>query len=303
MTEQGAKLSGASVVELRAEGPDGTPLYVRKREGGSRVTAVLCDGIICDGYIYKYLWDDLAPVTSVAHWNYRGHGRSGVPVDPMLIRVEDHAADLDAVRRRLGDPPVVLVGHSFGTQVALEAYRRRPERVVGLVLLCGSFGRVTYTFKGSDMLATVLPDLISFAERHPKLARAVWSRFPVRFGLNLARMTGDVNLSHVRPEDLEPYFRHAAHVDFEMFLRMLREAGEHSAEDLLPEVRVPALVVAGERDSFTPAGVSEVMAKLLPKGEFALIPGGTHVLPLEEREAVRDRISAFLRRVLVEYCE
>ncbi len=303
MTGPGGKPSGASVVELRAEGPDGTPLYVRRREGASGVTAVLCDGIICDGYIYKYLWDDLAPLTSVAHWNYRGHGRSGVPVDPMLIRVEDHAADLDAVRRRLGDPPVVLVGHSFGTQVALEAYRRRPERVVGLVLLCGSFGRVTYTFKGSDMLATVLPDLIAFAERHPKLARAVWSRFPVRFGLNLARVTGDVNLSHVRPEDLEPYFRHAAHVDFEMFLRMLREAGEHSAEDLLPEVRVPALVVAGERDSFTPAGVSEVMAKLLPKGEFALISGGTHVLPLEEREAVRDGISAFLRRVLVEYCE
>src|SRR5690349_3801670 len=127
--------SGASVVELRAEGSDGTQLYVRKRGGASAVTAVLCDGIICDGYIYKYLWDDLAPLTSVAHWNYRGHGRSGVPVDPMRIRVEDHAADLDAVRKRLGDPPVVLIGHSFGTQVALEAYRLRPERVVGLVLL------------------------------------------------------------------------------------------------------------------------------------------------------------------------
>jgi pimeloyl-ACP methyl ester carboxylesterase len=185
--------------------------------------------------------------------------------------------------------------------VVLEAYRLRPERVVALILLCGSFGRVTYTFKGSDMLANVLPNLISFAERHPRLARAVWSRFPVRFGLELARLTGDVNLSQVRPEDLEPYFRHAAHVDFEMFLRMLREAGEHSAEDLLPRVRVPTLVVAGERDSFTPAEVSEVMAKLIPRGEFSLMRGGTHVLPLEDRDGLNRVISAFLGRVLVEY--
>jgi pimeloyl-ACP methyl ester carboxylesterase len=289
------------MVESLAEGPDGTRLYVRRREGGSAVTALLADGIICDGYIYKYLWDDLAPLVSVAHWNYRGHGRSGVPVDPTRIKVEDHAADLDAVRRSIGDPPVVLIGHSFGTQVALEAYRLRPERVVALVLLCGSFGRVTYTFKGSDLLANVLPNLIAFTEQHRRLARALWSRFPVRFGLELARLTGDVNLKRVRLEDLEPYFRHAAHVDFEMFLRMLREAGEHSAEDLLPKVQVPALVIAGERDSFTPAGVSEVMARLLPRGEYELFGDGTHVLPLENRAGVFERISAFLSRVLVEY--
>lgn len=293
--------SASTILECRAEGADGTRLYVRRREGGSPVTAVLADGIICDGYIYKYLWDDLLPLVSVAHFNYRGHGRSGLPVDSSRITVQDHAADLDAVRRCIGDPPVVLVGHSFGTQVVLEAYRERPERVVALILLCGSFGRVTYTFKGSDLLAGVLPELIAFTERNPRLARALWSRFPVRFGLELAKLTGDVNLSRVRPEDLEPYFRHAAHVDFEMFLRMLREAGEHTAEDLLPTVQVPALVVAGERDSFTPAGVSEVMARLLPHGEFELFEDGTHVLPLENREGVRDRISAFLSRALVEY--
>jgi pimeloyl-ACP methyl ester carboxylesterase len=298
--------AATGTVECFAEGADGTRIYVRRRQGGDResgraVTAVMADGIICDGYIYKYLWDDLAPLVNVAHWNYRGHGRSAVPVDPGRIKVEDHAADLDAVRHRIGDPPVVLIGHSFGTQVVLEAYRLRPERVVALILLCGSFGRVTYTFKGSDMLAGVLPNLIAFTEQHRRLARALWSRFPVRFGLELARLTGDVDLSRVRPEDLEPYFRHAAHVDFEMFLRMLREAGEHSAEDLLPEVRVPALVIAGERDSFTPAGVSEVMAKMLPLGEYELFKGGTHVLPLENREALYDRIQTFLGHALVEY--
>lgn len=267
---------------------------MRRRAGATDVVFLLCDGIVCDGYIYKYLWDDLCAHGAVAHWNYRGHGRSGLPVDANRIGVVDHARDLDAVRRHLGDPEVVLVGHSFGTQVALEAYRLRPERVRALILLAGSFGRVTYTFKGSNMLATVLPNLIEFVERHPRLARALWSRFPVRLGVSLARLSGDIDLSSVRVEDIQPYFEHAAHVDFEMFLRMLREAGEHSAEDLLPHVQVRSLVVAGERDSFTPPELSEAMAASMPRAKFVMIRGGTHILPLEERDRVRSEIAAFL---------
>ncbi|MGC4092433.1 MAG: alpha/beta hydrolase [Polyangiaceae bacterium] len=290
----------ASGLESFATGPDGTRLYVRRRVGSGNTVFLLCDGIVCDGYIYKYLWDDLTEFGGVAHWNYRGHGRSGLPSDPNCITVADHARDLDEVRRHLGDPPVVLVGHSFGTQVALEAYRLRPEGVKALVLLCGSFGRVTYTFKGSDMLANVLPQLIDFAERHPRLARGIWSRIPVGLGLSLARLSGDVNLQTVRAEDMRPYFEHAAHVDFEMFLRMLREAGEHSAEDLLPNVKVPALVVTGERDSFTPPAVSQAMAQAMPIAEFALVSGGTHILPLEESDELRSIIAAFLARFPVE---
>lgn len=284
-------------LESFAEGTDGTRLYVRRRVGARPTVFLLCDGIVCDGYIYKYLWDDLAEFGSVAHWNYRGHGRSALPVDPKRIRVVDHAADLDAVRRHLGDPPVILVGHSFGTQVALEAYRLRPSGISALILLSGSFGRVTYTFKGSDVLATLLPDLIGFVERHPRMARAIWSRLPVHLGLQLARFSRDIDLAHVRVEDIRPYFEHASHVDFEMFLHMLREAGEHSAEDLLPQIEIPALVVAGERDSFTPPALSEAMAEAMPWGEYVLVKGGTHILPLEEREQVNAAIAAFLSRV------
>jgi pimeloyl-ACP methyl ester carboxylesterase len=287
-------------VESFAFGPDGTRLYVRSRQGPRRTVAVLCDGIVCDGYIYKYLWDDLAESLGVVHWNYRGHGRSALPVDPSRIGVVDHARDLDAVRRHLGDPPVVLVGHSFGTQVAFEAYRLRPENVRALVLLCGSFGRVTYTFRGTTVLADVLPNLIQFVEQHPRLARALWSRFPVRIGLEVARMTGDIRFGAVRVEDVRPYFEHAAHVDFEMFLRMLREAGEHSAEDLLPKIDIPSIIVAGEADAFTPPQISEAMARMMPRAEFQLIPGGTHVLPLEERARVRSLIATFLDGVPME---
>ncbi|HWZ91534.1 MAG TPA: alpha/beta hydrolase [Polyangiaceae bacterium] len=257
---------------------------------------MLCDGLACDGFIWKYLWDELNAELSVAHSHYRGHGRSGLPVDTEQIGVKALADDVDAVRHALGDPPVVLIGHSIGTQVALEAYRRRPENIRALVLLCGSFGRVTYTFKGSEMLASVLPNLIEFATTHPKVARAIWSSVPPRVAIAVARLTGDIDLAAVRLEDVEPYFQHVSIVDFELFLRMLRAAGEHSAEDILPQVRVPVLVIAGARDSFTPAAVSEAMAEAIPGAELEVIPGSTHLAPLEHHAEIAATIGAFLRR-------
>jgi pimeloyl-ACP methyl ester carboxylesterase len=76
---------------------------------------------------------------------------------------------------------------------------------------------------------------------------------------------------------------------------MLRAAGEHDARELLPEVECPVLVVAGERDSFTPAYLAEEMAASMPHAELLVVQNGTHVAPLEYRELVHLRIDKFLR--------
>jgi pimeloyl-ACP methyl ester carboxylesterase len=297
-TSQGkdSRDDGPRAFESQARGVDGTRIYYRRKRGPNELTALLFDGIACDGFVWKYLWDELADRLSVAHFHYRGHGRSGAPSDPARIDVVAHAEDADAVRQCLGDPPVVLVGHSFGSQVALELYRLRSENVRALVFLCGSFGRVTYTFKGTDLLAQLLPEIASFAHRHPNVARGLWAHVPVQAALAVARFTGDLDVSKVSADDVAPYFEHVKNLDFSMFLDMLRAAGEHSAEDLLPSVRVPTLVVAGDRDSFTPPEVSRAMSEAIPNAEFVLLPGGSHLGPLERREEVRLKILDFLDR-------
>jgi pimeloyl-ACP methyl ester carboxylesterase len=290
---------------------DGTRLYVRERSpvddgraedcpGGAegsglhtQLTTILSDGICCDGYIWKYLWDDLSEVTRLCHWNYRGHGRSAVPNDAARIDIPTHAADLNHVRRHVGDGPVVLIGHSMGCAVTLEAFHQRPEEVRGLVLLCGSSGHLTHTFHGSDWLARVLPKLIRFAESRPGLSRGLWSRIPVKTSLSLAFAAGEVDRA-LAPSDLLPYFEHAADMDFLLFLRMLEATGGYSADSFLSTVDVPVLVVAGEADKFTPARFAEEMAKALPRAELVMLPGATHVAPLEQREVVGDQVKRFL---------
>lgn len=278
---------------------DGTRLYLRVRSGPSSsvsthaLTSVLCDGIACDGFIWKYLWDAIAEKTAVAHWHYRGHGRSGAPADPTRVRIADLSSDLSCVRDTLRDPEVVLLGHSMGCQVVLEQYRMRPHNVRGIVLLCGAPGRVTHTFKNSDVLAQVLPRFIELIDKHPKLARAMWGSVPPELALKIAFAIGEVDRQLMDPDDLLPYMQHMVDIDLGMFLRMLREAGEHSAEDLLPHIQVPVLVIASDRDSFTPPHLAEQMAAALPHGELMMI-SGTHAAPLEQRQLVQEKIFEFL---------
>lgn len=284
--------------QLFATGRDGTRIYLRRRqslEGHAGVTALLTDGIACDGFIWKYLWDDLARTADVAHWHYRGHGRSAVPADPKAIELTEHAHDLDAVRRAIGDGEVVLFGHSMGCQVILEAYRLRPEKVRGLVLVCGSSGRITHTFKGTNVMAQILPRVIDRIDTYPEIFRALWSRVPPQIALQVALLTGEVDRDAIVPDDLMPYMKHMVDIDPTMFLRMLHSAGEHSAADLLPSVEVPALVIAGDRDTFTPPRYAEEMAAAMPHAELMMVQGGTHVVPLERKEAVAARVEKFLR--------
>ncbi len=287
--------------ESFAVAEDGTRLYVRARDANDAsstfaktgLTSLLCDGIACDGFIWKYLWDFLAERTNVVHWHYRGHGRSAAPSDPERIHVADFASDVDRVRDHVGDPPVVIFGHSFGCQVALEAYRKRRTNVRGLVLLCGSAGRVTHTFHGSDALAQVLPRLIERVRSSPRLARGLWGSVPPELSLKIAALTGEIDATLMNPQDLLPYLEHMADIDLLMFLEMLRDAGEHSAADLLPEIDVPVLVVGGDRDNFTPVRYAEELAKAMPKGELLMLHA-THVAPLEQRAVVHEKIASFL---------
>jgi len=275
---------------------------VRTKTGGhgpGSVHAILCDGILCDGFIWKYVWGELARVVPLVHWHYRGHGRSALPADPERIDIAAHAHDLGAVRDHVGNPPCVLVGHSMGCQVALEAYRQRSAGIRGLVLLCGSFGNVTSTFHSIPVLELVLPKLLDLALKAPDVVRAVWSRLPSQLALKIALKAGEIDPERVHPEDMLPYLAHMTHVDFPMFLRMLRAAGEHTAGDLLASIDVPVLVVAGERDTFTPPFLATAMTEALPRGELLMVPSGTHVTPIEQPELVNARIETFLReRVL-----
>lgn len=285
----GARLGHRS---LRAS--DGTSLFVDVL-GLGEPTFVLTDGLACDGVAYKQIAPRLAALGGVVRWNFRGHGRSGSPRDPACSDVHAHVDDLATVLDGAGPGPFVLVGHSFGVQVSLELAARGTHPVLALVALCGASGRVTHTFKGKDWLAQALPSVSRWVEGNPRVARGVWSRLPVGAALRLAGALGEVDLRAARLEDVAAYLEHARQLDVTLFVRMLAAAGTHDARPVLQRIHAPTLVIAGDRDTFTPLALSEQLARALPDAELSVVRGATHALPLEHPAVVAGLVERFLR--------
>ena len=66
----------------------------------------------------------------------RGHG--GTPGRPQECSIAHYGGDVAALINHLELNGCILVGHSMGTRVVLEANRLVPERVAGIVLIDGS---------------------------------------------------------------------------------------------------------------------------------------------------------------------
>jgi pimeloyl-ACP methyl ester carboxylesterase len=277
-----------------AIGRDGTPLFYESWGERDREPALaFCDGIGCDGYVWRYLREEFAQRWSVHH-HYRGHGRTPVPVERERVRIEDLADDLASVLDDAGIRRAVLVGHSMGVQVALETYRRHRARVAGLVLICGAPSNPLRTFRGSAALEDLLPKIQKVAQRLPSIInRVTRAVLPTRLAFEMAARL-EIQRELVRPSDFMPYLEGMSRVDIRLFVAMLTSAGSHSTEDLLPDIDVPTLLISGGRDGFTPPERSRDMARVIPGADLLEIPDGSHTAPIERPTVVCERVRQFL---------
>jgi pimeloyl-ACP methyl ester carboxylesterase len=274
---------------------DGTRIWWRS-SGAGEPTVVLTDGIACAGFIWKYLEKALARRRRVIHWNYRGHGRSEAPRDPARVTVQDCVDDLLAVLDAAGEARAVLAGHSMGVQVVLEAHRQAPGRVAGLLLLCGGPGRLLDSFHDSPLLGQVFPYAKEAVEAFPDFARVLFRKLvPTELAYQIGSAL-ETNRRLVRRADLWPYLEDVAELDPGLFVRLLASAAAHDASDHLSKVDVPTLIVAGEKDTWTPMWLSVRMHSFIPGSEMVILPGGTHVGPIEHPALVDRSVEKFLAR-------
>jgi pimeloyl-ACP methyl ester carboxylesterase len=123
-------LTRVTSVDASLAGSDGLPIHYRL-VGGGEPTVVLLHGWSLDLGIWTATIDHLAPQHQVLALDLAGHGQSGHERSEWTV--EQLGADVVAVLRALDLQHVVLVGHSMGSEVALEASRHLGSRVVGVI--------------------------------------------------------------------------------------------------------------------------------------------------------------------------
>ncbi len=211
-----------------------------------RVVA-LCSGLVCPDTWWYFLAPALARAGHrVLLFHYRGVATSSLPTStaPDSFTVARFASDLQAIAEHEDLAGMVLVGHSMGVQVMLEAYRLLRGRTAGLVALTGPYASPVRTLYGRREV-THFYDVVRLLLRmtYPPLLRVAWrtawTRLPF---LGIGRA---VRAFGPRTQDdiIASYVEHAAAMDPRLVLRIAEGMHAHDAMDVLPSVEVPALVV------------------------------------------------------------
>lgn len=109
---------------------DGVPIAYEV-QGSDPVTLVLVHGWSCDRSYWRHQLEPLAAACRIVTLDLAGHGESGNARRTWSI--ESFGEDMAAVLRHIDAAPMLLVGHSMGGDVVVEAARRLGTQVRGLI--------------------------------------------------------------------------------------------------------------------------------------------------------------------------
>jgi len=281
----------------RTRSADGTELLYRVAGPADAPWLVLSNGAGCSEEFWTTsLVPALAPRLRLLWWNYRGHHGSAPAADPRAYRVENHAADLLALLDAERIDSAVFLGFSLGVQVTLEAYRRRPGAFRAVVLVSGSDEDPLATFAGRPWLRPLLCGMFDLGAALPRLtARITRLTLGGPLAVPFARATRFCERD-VPEAPFRAYLAKAAALPAVPYMRTLRLMAEHSARDVPPRLRVPALLLAGLEDTMTPPAVMARIRDALPDATWLPVAGGRHTLLLTRGGWVGRRVLEFLER-------
>jgi pimeloyl-ACP methyl ester carboxylesterase len=215
-------------------------------------------------------------------WDMPGYG------DSAMVTPYDFAHLAQALWQMLDTANIsqaVLVGHSMGAMVALQAWTQKPERIRGLLLAASSpaFGHSDGDFQ-KQFLAQRLAPLEAgktMGDIADKLIRT------------MAAPGGEA--AHTVPPNLKSAHQSMSAVPPNTYRAALHALVQFEQRAALPTITVPVLCLAAEYDRTAPPAVLERMAQKIPGARYACLAGAGHLLQYEQAEAFNAELENFLK--------
>jgi proline iminopeptidase len=277
----------------------GAELYAREVGSGTAIIILHGGPDFDQSYLLPEM-DRFADFYRLIYYDQRGRGRSAEHVRPEDVTLASDIDDLDKVRQYFHLESVVLLGHSWGTVLALEYAIQHPERVSQLILMNPA---PASTADFSELKREWAVKRHDDVERKKAIAstpeyingdpEAVTAYYRVHFKTALAK-----------PEDYEKMVaRFHSSFTKEGVLKaraveahLMTETYSLPSFDLLPQfksLRIPTLVITGDHE-FIPASTAEHITNSIPGARMITLKLCGHFSYLESPAEVRAAVNSFL---------
>jgi pimeloyl-ACP methyl ester carboxylesterase len=199
-------------------------------------------------------------------WDMRGHGQSDYPEDAAAYSEALTVGDIAALLDEVGANKAIVGGLSLGGYMSLAFYRAHPERVSALLIIDTGPG-----FKRDD-------------------AREVWNKRALDTADRFEREGLEVLKSASRERSS---VSHRDAKGLALAARGMLTQRDAGVMEVLPEIKVPSLVVVGADD--TPfLAASEYMAAKIPGAKKVVVPAAGHAVNIDQPQAFIEAVLPFL---------
>jgi pimeloyl-ACP methyl ester carboxylesterase len=243
---------------------DGIKIYYEVH--GSGPPLILTHGYSSTSAMWTAQIEALSKHHSLILWDMRGHGQTDYPDNPAAYSEALTVGDIAALLDQVGAAKAIVGGLSLGGYMSLAFYRAHPERVSALLIIDTGPG-----FKKDDA-----------RDAWNKRAHDTADRFD-REGLGVLK-SASRERSTVHHRDASGLARAARGMLTQRDARVI---------EVLPEIRVPSLVVVGADDAPFLAA-SDYMAAKIPGAKKVVIPAAGHAVNIDQPQAFIEAVVPFL---------
>jgi pimeloyl-ACP methyl ester carboxylesterase len=272
--------------ELKRVEVDGTPINYVDVGSGDEEPVVLVHGL--GGQWQNWLENipRLAQERRVVALDLPGFGLTPKPADGE-ISIPGYGRCVDSFCEKLGLGEVALVGNSMGGYVTAETAIQFPQRVSRLTLVSAAGISSADAFQAPILtigrIATALAT--NTAARHRHLAAR-----PITRHVSLALVARHPRL--LKPDfAYEGFYKGAGKGGFD---DALRASLDYDFRDRLPDVKVPTLIVWGEKDSIIPVRDADEFERLIEDSRKVVMKDTGHIPMAERPVAFNDLLLDFL---------
>jgi proline-specific peptidase len=292
--EQEKHITPLRVGEGRLAVPGGSIWYKVSGTGKGTPVVLLHGG---PGYSSHYLkpFQDLADDRQVVRYDQLGAGKSDKVTDTTMFTIAHFVEELDSLRVFLGVAQWHILGHSWGTILAVEYYKVHPECVATLTLGSAALDIQAWE-KNARRLVTTLSESSQRAIRK-------------------AERTGNYDDSSYQNAINEFYgqfvWRHPVKADLDSMLATFNPSiytymqgpseftitgtlTNYDATAFLEHIKVPVLYTVGEFDEANPDIVRR-FAALTPNARVVVLEGSAHLTTWDARDENVLVVREFLR--------
>ena len=233
----------------------------------------------------------------VVFYDQLGCGKSDRPDDVTLWRTERFVEELHELRQCLGLDRVHVLGHSWGTMLAMDYYLAHPEGISSLVMSSPCISIPRWLEDCAEYRRQLPPQVQEALDRHERARTTDSDEYKAA--------TEVFNRRHVHrmdplPDPMVRAREGRGHAVYEAMwgpneFYMTGSLRDYDRSDRLGEIKVPALFSCGRVDEATPR-TTEWYHSLTPKSEFVVYENSAHMPHWEETDLYVSVVRAFLHK-------